>query len=196
MKRWLVIVLGGLLLLFGVGYFSHQRGYKSGVASVLITEHIDTCYLEKPVPVIEYRDSLRYIPVPYAVHDTADRIISDTVRVRDTVYINLPMEVKQFADELYRCQVSGYHPSLDWIEVYSKTDVITQQVKSPYLWDVVPYVNCYSPYSDFRLGFSAGVRMPIYLNGIYVAPGLGYSSSLNEVFVDVSLGVSIRSLFK
>ena len=66
---------------------------------------------------------------------------TDTLRIRDTVLVDKPVPVevrvvdtmlvaKQYEDSLFRAQVSGYRPSLDWIEVYPQTVYLTKVVKT------------------------------------------------------------------
>lgn len=78
----------------------------------------DTVLVDKPVPV-EVR-----------VVDTMLVALTDTIRLSDTVYLRLPREIKQYEDSLFRAQVSGYRPSLDWIEVYPQTVYLTKVVKT------------------------------------------------------------------
>ena len=49
----------------------------------------------------------------------------------DSVSLALEIETRVYEDSLYRAQVSGpavagYHPTLDWIETYSRTQTITR----------------------------------------------------------------------
>lgn len=70
----------------------------------------DTIIREKPVFRTEYvfvRDSVR-------------------VQVHDTVFINLPRQLRVYQDSLYRAEVSGVDPTLDRIEVYPQTRYITR----------------------------------------------------------------------
>ena len=52
-------------------------------------------------------------------------IRTDTLRVHDTLLVEVPIEQKVYADSNYRAVVSGWHPSLDTISVYPETRVIT-----------------------------------------------------------------------
>lgn len=61
--------------------------------------------------------------------DTMRVIVRDTVRVRDTLYMSLPLEKKLYASDEYYAEVSGYRPRLDYIEVYPKTIYVTQKVR-------------------------------------------------------------------
>ena len=49
----------------------------------------------------------------------------------DSVAVEIAIETRLYEDSLYRAQVSGpavagYHPTLDWIETYSRTQTITR----------------------------------------------------------------------
>ena len=74
---------------------------------------IDTHIIEKPI-VVEKR-----------VVDTMYYAVHDTTRINDTLYVALPREEKTYKGEDYLARVSGYMPSLDYIETYPKTTVIT-----------------------------------------------------------------------
>ena len=114
----------------------------------------DTIIREKPSYRTEYvfvRDSVR-------------------VQVHDTLYISLPRQMRVYEDSLYRAEVSGYEPSLDRIEIYAPTRVVTKteqqvvHVKKPSRWG---------------MGVQVGYGINIY-NGIpqcapYVGVGVSYN---------------------
>lgn len=53
-----------------------------------------------------------------------------TIIVRDSlVFVQVPMEQKIYQGENYKAAVSGYKPSLDWIETYQQTQVIQPKPK-------------------------------------------------------------------
>ena len=85
---------------------------------------------------IVMRDTIR-IPAPRPTSVVAqgtillalqDALIAtpDTLRSRDTIYVHLPREVKTYSDSSYRAVVSGFRPSLDEIEIYQRTKVVTE----------------------------------------------------------------------
>lgn len=85
------------------------------------------------VDTLRIRDTLlieRPVPVEVRVVDTMLVALTDTIRLSDTVYLRLPREIKQYEDSLFRAQVSGYRPALDWIEVYPQTVYLTKVVKT------------------------------------------------------------------
>lgn len=115
MKR--KIIIGALLLILGFVIVilcrpKHFREVTKMFIDTLVVR--DTYIIEKPVLV--ERISRDYLQV--AVHDT--------IRIHDTLYISLPMETKTYSGDEYYAEVSGYEPSLDYIEVYPKTKVISK----------------------------------------------------------------------
>ena len=103
-----------------IGY---EVGWSEGFAAGWAAPHpadtatrTDTVFIDRPVEVVRWRDRVEYLAV------------TDTIRVADSVFVAVPIEVKQYADSTYRAQVSGWHPSLDWIEVYARTQTITSTI--------------------------------------------------------------------
>lgn len=74
----------------------------------------DTIRIEQPKE-IRYKTTTKVIKVP----------VIDTIRVNDTICLQLPREVKEYKANEYYAKVSGYKPSLDYIEVYPRTTTIT-----------------------------------------------------------------------
>lgn len=96
---------------------NYRRGYDDALASIKPdTEYVEKLiYIDKPVPVVQYRDTGRVVEV----------------QVHDTTILYLPAEVKQYSDpakKLYELQISGIQPSLDWIKVYERTAYINVPV--------------------------------------------------------------------
>jgi hypothetical protein len=54
--------------------------------------------------------------------------VTDSVRVvvHDTVVVSVPREMRVYEDSLYRAEVSGVDPTLDRIEVYPQTKIVTR----------------------------------------------------------------------
>lgn len=117
-KLAIAVLLAAVLLLSG--YLFGRRACRAPAPVEIVqvdTLRIrDTVLVDKPVPV-EVR-----------VVDTMLVAVTDTLRLSDTVYLRLPREIKQYEDSLYRAQVSGYRPALDWIEVYPQTEVVTRTI--------------------------------------------------------------------
>ena len=120
------------------------------------------------------RDTLLvYRPVPIKVTQKETLLVevTDTLRVKDTLYVTLPKEVKIYANNDYYAEVSGYQPSLDHLEIYQKTVVVSKmeipKEKKNYLaigveagWCIKPYTPIYLEYSRMlhkNIVFNAGV---------------------------------------
>lgn len=124
-------IIAGLFLVGGFSAkIAHKNGYKRGYSEALANAktdtvwHTDTVFHEKPVEKIKWRDKLVYVPVTDSV----------LIEKHDTTYIALQFEKKEYADSTYRAVVSGFQPSLDWIEVYQKTAYITNTVVERRHW--------------------------------------------------------------
>lgn len=78
---------------------------------------------------IVFRDTIRELqPVEKEVIKTETMLVAvtDTIRVHDTLYVEIGRERKIYSSEEYYAEVSGYRPCLDYIEVYPKTQVVTR----------------------------------------------------------------------
>lgn len=80
---------------------------------------------------------------------------SDTVHLRDTIHVVIPIEKKEYKTDDYRAIVSGYKPSLDYMEVYRKTQTVTITQK-PKRWGI---------------GLQAGASYPA---GWHIGVGISY----------------------
>ena len=81
---------------------------------------IETIKIERDT--ITLRDTMR---IPYPVYDTVYTHSTDTVYLpsEDTTMV-LQHQTKIYEDSTYKAQISGYNPSLDWIETYNNTKYI------------------------------------------------------------------------
>ena len=74
--------------------------------------------------IVEYRtDTITRVKPVYIASTPIVRY--DTLRLRDTIAVPVPIERRVYADSNYRAVVSGWHPSLDSISVYPETRIIT-----------------------------------------------------------------------
>lgn len=112
------IIIGALLLILGIviGLLCRPKHFRDEV-KMLQTDTIvrfDTIVVEKPVLVERtYYDSL-YVAV------------KDTIRIKDSVFVAVPIEKKTYKGEGYLAEISGYKANLDYIEVYAKTQFVTE----------------------------------------------------------------------
>lgn len=148
-------IIAGLCGLFGYIYWQYPRIVPQ---ESVIVEKVDTIYVrdtitaEKPVYVRSYvRDTIR-------------------VQVNDTIYISLPREVKVYEDSLYRAEVSGYNPSLDRIDVYAPTRVITRaetktiSVPMRKRWGI-----------GLQVGYGCGYHSGTFFSSPYIGVGVSYN---------------------
>ena len=110
-----VVLMAAFILSFGLGRYTAKPE-----TIVEERERIDTLVI---------RDTFTHY-VPQYVH----RHTRDTIRIpiretiHDTVAVYLPRETRVYEDARYRAEVSGYQPSLDRIDIYTKTEVVTKDV--------------------------------------------------------------------
>ena len=110
-----IIILALFILSFGLGRYT-ATPERILAESVRIDTLIlrDTVTIHAPQYVHRHtRDTIR-IPIREVVHDT--------------VSVYLPRETKIYKDARYRAEVSGYEPSLDRIDIYAQTQVVTKDV--------------------------------------------------------------------
>lgn len=55
-------------------------------------------------------------------------VVRDTIRVKDTLYMDLPLEKRSYKRDDFYAEVTGYDPRLTYIEVYPKTVYINESV--------------------------------------------------------------------
>lgn len=121
------------------------------------TGQADTIVLRDTVTV---RDTLRdTVPRPVLVRldhwDTLRVAVQRADTLRDTLYVPLPIESKEYRTDDYRAVISGYRPRLDLLEVYRKTRTVTVTPR-PRRWGIGP---------------TAGFGIP---GGWYVGIGVSY----------------------
>lgn len=109
------ILLG--LLLFFLGRWTAPADDPEVV--VRTEERRDTLTIRDTVIKVQPVATTRY------VYDSIYVAVRDTVTVRDTCYMALPREVKTYQDARYYAEVSGYQPSLDRIDIFEQTKIIT-----------------------------------------------------------------------
>lgn len=121
------------------------------------------CFHTDKTPIVQkdtivYRDTIkeRYpIEISKEVVDTMLVVLRDTIRLRDTLFVSLPLEKKIYGNSEYYAEVSGYRPSLDYIEVFPKTRVVTERI--------VEKRKMNSLSAGVELGYMNGLTLPIYL---------------------------------
>ena len=96
-------------------------------SEVVITEHTDTVFCDRPVVVYDTlsRWETVYLPQKPDVKPVADTLSAEKTEIKPIVTdstLLIPITSRVYTDDsTYRCQVSGYHATLDWIDTYHKT---------------------------------------------------------------------------
>lgn len=120
MKAWHVILL--LICLVGsflIGY--HIRGTDTKNVQVERDTVVDTLRSILPVPSFEIEVGEVEIPCPVIIKEEGQERV-------DTIYVPVPITQKEYLTDNYHAWVSGYNPSLDSIDVYSKTVYVTKKI--------------------------------------------------------------------
>lgn len=134
MKDFLYLALAFMLGAV-IGYF---HGFSRSEIGEVITDtivHTDTVR-EREIVV---KDSI----VARTIVKTLPVVRTDTLVRVDSVEVVVPIVSKCYEGENYRAWVSGYEPSLDSIDVFKRTEVVTNTV--------------YAPKKRFGLGVQVGV---------------------------------------
>lgn len=148
----------------------YHKGFTAGVESVKAdtVTRVDTHYVDRPVPVVEYRDTGRLVYVQ----------VTDTTNIHDTTFIVLPTTVRQYADSTYRLQISGVQPRLDWIETYARTEIVNHYFPQLPSVTVTPAVKVFI--TPAGIDAAAMLRVTKWWNHWRFDGGAGYGIHLGE----------------
>ncbi len=136
---------------FLIGYKSHGNGPNPPIKERTDTLIVrDTITLEKPAYITK------------RITDTILIAVTDTLRIRDTLYLPLQREERVYRDSLYMAVVSGYRPSLDRLDIYRTERIVTLHAE-PRKWGFGIAAGpglLISPdgRAHFGIGVTAGVR--------------------------------------
>jgi len=162
--------IGGIFIVFllaVIGLFSIDRcNRKKDLLPETIVQ-VDTIYIHDTIRIVK--------PVPQRIKtvDTFRIVLKDTIREKDTVYLNLPREQKIYREENYHAWISGYRPALDSIHIFRNThQVITsttirQKPNKPRRWGI---------------GIQAGYGVTYQQNTIQPVPYIGIGLSYTILF--------------
>lgn len=157
---WILLLVAALVA--AVSVLSWRLGYRTAVAESIETPKADTLIIRDTV-TIEHP-----VPILTTVIDTILVAYPDIVIIHDTTFVQLPKERKEYSGKDYRAVVSGYQPSLDLIQVFPETMVVTRTISVPS-----------RKRSHFALSLQAGYGITIQDNRItplpYIGAGLSYS---------------------
>lgn len=164
-KTHLIVFLVGAVLGICTGFFSAKAIYDRPIVedvkrdTVIVTDTIPHWY-PKPVEVERVRTELKFLPMVKPVGKT------DTLLQHDSVLVEVPIESKHYNAPEYDAWISGYMPSLDSINVYQRTEYITETITRM------------KPPNRLSLGIQAGY-------------GYGFRSKMFEPYVGAGLTIRI-----
>lgn len=171
---WVCIAVGVAMLVTVSWLIAKNRGYHKGYEDAINSVKVDTItvvdthFVDKPTEIVKYRDKLVYVPV------------TDTVVKNDTTYIALQFEKKLYSDSTYKAQVSGFQPSLDWIEVYQKTQTVVKTITETKLPEFIlsPSVTVMTGFRDATAG--AGVSFDVWRGKWQFSGTVGYGITVGN----------------
>lgn len=159
---WILLLVAALVA--AVSILSWRLGYRSAVAESIETPRADTLIVRDTVTV-EYP-----VPILTTITDTLLVAYPDIVIIHDTTFVQLPRERKEYSGKDYRAVVSGFQPSLDLIQIFPETKVVTQTIS-------VPSRNR----SHWALSLQAGYGITLQNNRITPLPYIGAGISYNLI---------------
>lgn len=133
--RKIAVAVAGIVISFIVAIIlSYITGRRNGLNSAVEgkVERVDTLYVRDTItqykPILEERVVLKKVPV----------IVTDTLRIHDTLYVYLEREQVVWQDSLSRVYASGIMPQIDSVIHYTNERIITKEVtisvKKPCRW--------------------------------------------------------------
>ena len=143
----LVCLLLGILVWMQCNPHDPSTVYTKGDTVKLRDTIVDIVLL--PVKETLKRTDTVYLPI--LIDTTIDKTIKG-----DTVPVLIPITSKEYKTNDYRAIVSGYKPSLDFMEVYGEKEIITLKPKN----------------KRWGLGLQTGCSYP---GGWYVGVGISYN---------------------
>ena len=159
---WILLLVAALVA--AVSVLSWRLGYRSAVAESIEEPKADTLIVRDTVTV-EFP-----VPILTTITDTILVAYPDIVIIHDTTFVQLPRERKEYSGKDYRAVVSGFQPSLDLIQIFPETKVVTQTIS-------VPSRNR----SHWALSLQAGYGITLQNNRITTLPYIGAGISYNLI---------------
>lgn len=152
----LVLLLAGA---FGLGRISApNRPVEPLSRDTVVVTHTDTIVREKPVYYAK------------TVVDTMRIPVTDTLRLRDTLFVDLPREQKEYRDSTYNAWVSGIDPALDSIRVFSNVKCVTVIERVPV-----------EVSRRWGIGVSAGYGASVQEGAVTLSPYIGIGVTYNII---------------
>lgn len=163
-KSHLIVAIVGIILGLCTGFFTAKAIYDRPINEKVERDTVtlwDTIPHWYPVPV----ETKPQKPIYKWLTKVEHVGITDTLTLHDSVLVEVPIESKHYSAPEYDAYVSGYMPSLDSINVYRKTEYITETVTN-------------KPPNKLSIGLQGGY-------------GYGFKSKTFGPYVGVGIGIRI-----
>lgn len=155
--KHLLAILIAVTIGFVVGYLSQPRPIIENTTTV-----IDSTRYMFPSRFEVKSTEIRTFSIPkliFAPCDTTTIVVTEFIKV-DSVDIELPFERREYSDSTYRAIVSGVvvgnvHPTLESLDIYSKTTTSIIEKKPPLF---APYVSASVGQNMFGAGGGISIR--------------------------------------
>lgn len=142
MEKKVILILALIIFVGGcVGSFFFGRATIKDITTVSTKIERDTIIIRDtvresyPAAVDKKKVGSVAVKAPVVATPAKDKA-RDTVYIRDTVWVELSMEEREYKGKDYRAVVGGYNPYLKSIEVYPTTKYIntTETIKERKRW--------------------------------------------------------------
>lgn len=119
-KKTTLLFMAALLLALGLGFLGGRRSVTQS-----LLERVDTLVIRDTLidyrPVVTEVRTVRVDTVRLAVAQP-----SDTVVIRDTVEVEVPVVFSRYRGDNYDIGVSGFRTELEYVKVYPQTKIVTK----------------------------------------------------------------------
>ena len=156
----IIFLLGSLA---GGFLFSSEKEIVTTVTE--IEERVDTVVIEKPAET-------RY----ETLRETILVELRDTVTERDTLFVRLPLEKREYKRDDFYAEVTGVEPRLTYIEVYPKTKIVTKTERVTPKWRFAAFVGL-----DYKKG-----------KDLYILPNIGAEIAWKRLSAHAEVGIMIN----
>ena len=155
-----IIVYGKILVIIvGLWLFGYMVGVDRAEKEVVHIKQVDTLIRV---------DTIRYTAPPETHYEVlTEKVlvpIRDTVWKHDTLYVSVHTQLKSYKDKDFYLEISGVNPSLEYIEVYPRTETRIQTERVKYL-----------PKNKMAIGIRVG-----YINSPIIPAYLEYERLLRD----------------
>lgn len=156
-------ILYSIVAFVGIMFASFLIGYGCGQNQPTINdvEKVDTLFVYDTItqykPILEERVILEKVPYP----------VTDTLWMRDTLFVYLEREQLIWEDSLSKIYASGIMPQIDSVQHYVKERIVTREltkvVKNPCKWSI-----------GINVGYGVQIGDQLHISP-YIGVGISYN---------------------